>query len=112
MGTTDPAQLFSQIFLNRSVPAQPFDGLFAGTVAANATSGQADVTLDGFDTKNVATYTCVFEPRFGSGSSAETPPVGTKCLVAFTTPITYVAGTPGVGVGAKPWIVAFLGWPT
>lgn len=106
------ADLFDELFLDRTTPAQPFDGLFAGTIAANAGTGQADVTLDGFDTKGVATYTCTFEPRFGSGSSAETPPTGTKCLVAFTSPIAYAAGTPNVGVGAKPWIVAFLGWPT
>lgn len=106
----NPGDLFGQIFLDQSTRAQPFDGLFAATVAANATNGSADVTLDGFDA--TASFSCVFEPRFGSGGTAETPPAGTKCLVAFTSPIAYVAGTANVGVGSQPWIVAFLGWPT
>lgn len=108
----NPDQFLSEFWLGQSLPAQPFVGFFAGKVAKNTTSSQADVTLDGFDAKNAATYTAVFEPRFGSGSTAETPPVGTECLVAFTTPIAYVAGTPNVGVGAAVWIVAFSGWPT
>lgn len=104
--------LFDEIFLDKSKPAQPFVGLFNATVAGNASDSGADVTLDGFDSKNAATYSATFEPRFGSGTSAETPPIGTKCLVAFTTPIAYVAGTPNVGVGSAVWIVAFSGWPT
>jgi hypothetical protein len=116
MATAD--QLFSEIFLDRSTPVQPFDGLFAATIAGNADTGQADVTIDGFDKS--ATYTCVFEPRV-VGDSARTPPVGTKCLVAFTTPIAYATDTtgvavPNVGVGAASWIVAFsvpaFAWPT
>lgn len=101
---------FDDLILDRPQPRQPFVGLFAATVAGNADTGQADVTLDGFNAS--ASYTARFEPRFGSGGSAKTPPVGTKCLVAFTTPIAYVAGTANVGIGATPWIVAFSGWPS
>jgi hypothetical protein len=107
--------ILDEIFLDQTSPAQPFDGLFSATIAANATSSQADVTLDGFDAKNAATYTCVFEPRV-VGDSARTPPLGSKCLVAFTTPIAYVAGTANVGMRSIPWIVAFavpaFAWPS
>lgn len=104
--------LLSEVLLDQPTPAQPFSGIFAATVAGNASSSSADVTIDGFDAKNAATYTCSFEPRFGSGSSAKTPPVGTKCLVAFTKRISYVAGAANVGVGSRPCIVAFLDWPS
>lgn len=112
--------LLSEILLGKGDAAQPFDGLFAATIAENAQTGQADVTIDGFDPNNAATYTCVFEPRV-VGDSARTPPLGCRCLIAFTTRISYArdsAGNvvPNVGIGTTPWIVAFavppFAWPS
>jgi hypothetical protein len=101
IGGPDPTQFFSKTFLGRpkggkAMGSAPQRATVVGAPAATTTKDS--VTITGFS--ETATFTANFEPRFGSGGTAQVPPAGTVCLIVFPPNDN------------NPWVIAFDSWPT
>jgi hypothetical protein len=103
-----PDLFISRTFTGRAVGSPALGYLPLVATVVSATTSTVVVTVNDFGkgsnpaAGNVSQFTCAFEPRFGSGSTAKTPPAGKQCLVVFTKNSGPASG----------WVLAFYDWPT
>jgi hypothetical protein len=105
-GSPDYDALLQKELLGKVAPGgRAFSGIYSATVVTQAPGVDPTIAItvdiDGFNQKGSnATWTARYEKRLGA--TPPTPPVGTRCLVAF----------PPNEADGSPWATTFVGWPT